>query len=235
MEKQTTYVVSNCFSAWPNKRNVAKQLFLQTNDVKAYGQIDFRVLDIPNLHNMDYPVGEDFIAQLCNKNDPTLFLKYSVSGIIQERFQRSQKYFMIYQFWPFAIYLLLFNIWLHVIYVNDSEALRNPFVKPVSEESLEGARLRSLSYTDYGLVDIGFVNHTRSLQGTELGDTVIDVATNEPLEADPASTDSTTTPAVEGTGEEASSSEETKAADPDAGTSEAETDPATTDSTTAPN
>lgn len=82
VQKQTTYVTSNCFSAWPNKRLVAKQLFLSTNDVKAYGQIDFRVLDIPHLHNMESPIGEDFIAQLCIKNDPTLFLKYSVSAII---------------------------------------------------------------------------------------------------------------------------------------------------------
>lgn len=138
------------------------------------------MLDIPHLHNMENPIGEDFIAQLCNKNDPTLFLKYSVSSIIQERFQRSQKYFMIYQFVPFAIYLLLFNIWLHVVYVNDIDALREAIAHPELEANIDNsaAGLRDL------MVEVGQANYTSRSLAEDLEVEGIDPAIEQPGETD---------------------------------------------------
>lgn len=126
-QTDTTYVTSNCFSAWPSKRHVAKTLFLyNSKDIQAYSEIDFRLMDIPNLHNAEHPIGEDFIAQLRNTNSSKLFGSYAVSSIIQERFQRSQRYFVRFQMWPFFIYLVIFNFWLHFVYVQDKDSLINP-------------------------------------------------------------------------------------------------------------
>ena len=114
-----TFVTSNCFSAWPSRRRVANQLFLKNKDVRAYSEIDFRIFDIPDLHNTELSVSEDFVAQLRNTNNPQLFYTYSVSSIIQERFQRAQKYFFRFVMWPFLVYLIIFNAWLHFIYIQD--------------------------------------------------------------------------------------------------------------------
>jgi len=62
-ETDETYVTSHCFSAWPSRRKAAQELFLNNcNDVQAYSEIDFRILDIPELLSPDSSVGEDFIA-----------------------------------------------------------------------------------------------------------------------------------------------------------------------------
>ena len=91
-----TFVTSNCFAAWHCKRKVAEVLFLPPEDVSAYSEIDFRVMDIPNLHNIDSSISEDFIAQLRNVNNSKLFEKYSISAIIQQRFKRAQKFFVYF-------------------------------------------------------------------------------------------------------------------------------------------
>lgn len=96
-ETDETYVTSHCFSAWPSRRTAARSLFLNNcTDVKAYSDIDFRVLDIPELLSAESSVAEDFIAMLRKTNNPDLFASYSVASIIQERFKRSSHYFFAF-------------------------------------------------------------------------------------------------------------------------------------------